>query len=583
MAELTKAKAPGSNVKPKGPSDFFTANRETVESVVVAIILALLFRAFIAEAFVIPTGSMAPTLMGRHVDLWCDQCEFHFQASASAERDGNDAYTGLVVATARCPNCGFRNSLDRSKFSNEVSFSGDRIIVSKAAYQLGDPQRWDVIVFKYPKKAQQNYIKRLIGLPNETVRLAGGNVYVKGEGDSDFAIARKHDDTKLLALLQVVHDADYPAEQLIAAGWPARWQSHSEEKDWQSDELGTTHTLATTKQEAWLRYHHFDPWLDAWSEVTDGKQPTFDPDWQGGLITDFYAYNSEQVVSMLDPGDEPNFPYDSSPAFGQYWVDDLALEVEVEVGEATGEILLDLVRGGVHYLCRIDTTSGKATLETRGNSDARVRFTDGIKEHDTVSAATPVRGGGTYHLRLSNVDHEVRLWVNNRRIPFEGPTTYKSETRILPDVESTDGDLAPAGVGGKNQSLTVRHLRLLRDKYYVASKENSSEYSWTPPPSVAANRMSPQAEIVHWFNNPTPERMSKLLGSRRELTFEIGADQFMPLGDNSPASSDARYWSESQPSFGRHLLVGKALFIYWPHTWNSPPYLPNFRRMQPIH
>ena len=40
------------------------AQRETVEAFVVAFILALLFRAFLAEAFVIPTGSMAPTLMG---------------------------------------------------------------------------------------------------------------------------------------------------------------------------------------------------------------------------------------------------------------------------------------------------------------------------------------------------------------------------------------------------------------------------------------------------------------------------------------------------------------------------------------
>ncbi|MEM6363930.1 MAG: S26 family signal peptidase, partial [Planctomycetota bacterium] len=50
------------------------AGRETVEAFVVAFILALLFRAFIAEAFVIPTGSMAPALMGAHKDLACQQC-----------------------------------------------------------------------------------------------------------------------------------------------------------------------------------------------------------------------------------------------------------------------------------------------------------------------------------------------------------------------------------------------------------------------------------------------------------------------------------------------------------------------------
>ena len=48
--------------------------RETIESIVVAFTLALLFRAFEAEAFVIPTGSMAPALMGRHKDLVCMAC-----------------------------------------------------------------------------------------------------------------------------------------------------------------------------------------------------------------------------------------------------------------------------------------------------------------------------------------------------------------------------------------------------------------------------------------------------------------------------------------------------------------------------
>ena len=58
--------------EPKNPQ----AARETVESIVVAVILAFLFRAFIAEAFVIPTGSMAPTLQGRHMDVRCIECGY---------------------------------------------------------------------------------------------------------------------------------------------------------------------------------------------------------------------------------------------------------------------------------------------------------------------------------------------------------------------------------------------------------------------------------------------------------------------------------------------------------------------------
>ncbi len=59
--------------------------RETIESVAIAFILAFLFRTFEAEAFVIPTGSMAPTLMGRHKDVKWKICDYPFQVSASEE------------------------------------------------------------------------------------------------------------------------------------------------------------------------------------------------------------------------------------------------------------------------------------------------------------------------------------------------------------------------------------------------------------------------------------------------------------------------------------------------------------------
>ncbi len=61
------------------------AMRETIESIAMAIVLAFLFRAFVAEAFVIPTGSMAPTLMGQHKDVQCPQCGYWYEAGASIE------------------------------------------------------------------------------------------------------------------------------------------------------------------------------------------------------------------------------------------------------------------------------------------------------------------------------------------------------------------------------------------------------------------------------------------------------------------------------------------------------------------
>src|SRR5262245_3842463 len=79
-------KLPSSESPTKAPAAATShAIRETVESIVIAFVLAFLFRTFEAEAFVIPTGSMAPTLMGRHKDVDCEKCGHRFQVNASEE------------------------------------------------------------------------------------------------------------------------------------------------------------------------------------------------------------------------------------------------------------------------------------------------------------------------------------------------------------------------------------------------------------------------------------------------------------------------------------------------------------------
>ncbi len=96
-------------------------NRENVEVVVTAVILALIIRTFVVQAFKIPTGSMRPTLI-----------------------------------------------------------EGDRILVNKFIYRFKAPKRGDIIVFKYPEDTKKDFIKRLIALGGETVRIIDGNIWVDG-------------------------------------------------------------------------------------------------------------------------------------------------------------------------------------------------------------------------------------------------------------------------------------------------------------------------------------------------------------------------------------------------------------------
>jgi signal peptidase I len=74
------------------------------------------------------------------------------------------------------------------------------------------------------------------------------------------------------------------------------------------------------------------------------------------------------------------------------------------------------------------------------------------------------------------------------------------------------------------------------------------------------------------------------------VTYSLGEDQFFPLGDNSPQSKDARLWShkttaglEPPPFVHRDMLIGKAVFIYWPHGWriltDFVGIIPNYQRI----
>lgn len=58
---------------------------------------------------------------------------------------------------------------------------GDNLIVDKLSYHFKDPERFDIIVFPYKYEENTYYIKRIIGLPGETVQIAGGYVYIDGE------------------------------------------------------------------------------------------------------------------------------------------------------------------------------------------------------------------------------------------------------------------------------------------------------------------------------------------------------------------------------------------------------------------
>lgn len=95
--------------------------KEWGESIIIAFILAMIIRTFVVQAFKIPSGSMRPTLI-----------------------------------------------------------EGDRILVNKFIYKFKEPQRGDIVIFRYPEDTKKDFIKRMIATGGETVEIKDGAIYVNG-------------------------------------------------------------------------------------------------------------------------------------------------------------------------------------------------------------------------------------------------------------------------------------------------------------------------------------------------------------------------------------------------------------------
>ncbi|MFM9068450.1 MAG: S26 family signal peptidase, partial [Planctomycetota bacterium] len=144
--------------------------------------------------------------------------------------------------------------------------------------------------------------------------------------------------------------------------------------------------------------------------------------------------------------------------------------------------------------------------------------------------------------------------------------------------EKDAGDLAPVGIGADGLTLKATGLRVLRDVYYIATDGSLLE-NYNPENDYP--RGVGQGEIHTMLRSPHKWASSTVFARRRSIDFQLDADQFFPMGDNSPQSKDGRLWGDP-PYVDRSLLTGKAVLVYWPHMWNSPPAWPNFGAMRMI-
>jgi signal peptidase I len=121
--------------------------REYLEAAAIAVLLALFIRAFVVQAFKIPSGSMKPTL---HV--------------------GDHILVNKFIYGIKAP------------------------FINKTIMPISQPKRGDIIVFIYPLDRTKDFIKRVIGLPGDKIRIVNNRIYINGESYEDLYGVYGHDD-----------------------------------------------------------------------------------------------------------------------------------------------------------------------------------------------------------------------------------------------------------------------------------------------------------------------------------------------------------------------------------------------------
>lgn len=500
----------------------------------------LVVKGFLLPLFIIPTGSMAPTLKGAYAAHTCPNCAIEYPVRYPATSPPQ---------VIQCPNCRQQEATVAVQ-RNGVRLDdriGDRVAVHGWPYALGGslrPERWDVVVFRNPNLPSENYIKRLIGLPDETIEIIDGDIWVTRPGAAAPRVARKPQPAQE-ALWIPYYDHDHRplratkdelgARVFGAPRWAAfapRFAPLPEAGPWEALETRTPTFRGLGSEPVSLQFATAPP--------TNATLPPAE-------ITDFYSYNAfseDGGVATLIPRR----------------VSDVRIGAEVTFHDGSGYVELMVSKYDDYFFARL-YADGRLTLE---HADAP----DGSRTQWSTAQVALAAGRG--RISLGHADYQVAVAINGERVLTSTDDQYaipvavaraRAARPIVPVIRIAAADVA----------CTLAHLRVERDVHYRAIEGNGEQ----------------QRIANGGLNNP----------------IDIGPAAYYVLGDNSPASLDSRWWTPED--IGPHLqdafhagdyrlgtvpadqMIGRAFLVYWPGFLpllpNLPHVLPDLGRVRWIH
>jgi len=358
----------GKEKKQKKPNSGFKAVCTTLDWITTAFVLTLVFIVFEMQAYTIPTGSMADTLMGAHFRLRCGQCGHGYNYGFMPRQYGlpeavAPAFNVRIQQPGpMCPACGYTLPPQ----DTVAVTKGDRIFVNKCIYQFIEPKRWDVVVFNSPLHPHINYIKRLIACPGETVEIIDGDIYIDGQIEAKPANVQRE-------LWMPVYNNDYlpvnPAEgQFDGHMWKQPF-ANTAGSGWQLNMNG-------------VKRFRLDDGGD--------KINTIEYNAAGGR--DFKAFCSHNDSRML-----PSLPICS----------DLMVRFYCSSQGREGKIGASLSKYATRYTATVDL-AGEMVIEKTENGQVVTLAKKTITIHDD---------GRPVYFEFANVDHQLVLRSGSEKLP----------------------------------------------------------------------------------------------------------------------------------------------------------------------
>lgn len=535
--------------------------KETVISIVIAFALAFVFRGFVVEAFLIPTGSMAPTLLGKNMLIRGERSGYEWTVGPLDYFPRTTEPTPLQGTASR--KLEVTDPMTLEKVPPKIGAplrAGDRIFVIKYLESLFDPSRFDIVVFKNPTDPSVNYIKRLIGLPGDQIALVDGDVFARPASMADDApdgnawlgqgwkICRKPELSQR-AMWQLVFDSRYtPTDEEAGRKYASPWVPPAGAAGWET---------AGRKS---YSYTGSGPTSLAWDVQ---KRP----------INDFYPYNE------TSPG----------PKNGSFPVSDIRLSLGLEPKQAGMIFRAKIAARGHEFRASIVPSTAKeggyaAVLEMRpiGSTAEWTRLGGG-------RAGVDLKPGEVVNFDFWHADQSLTLFINDKEVAHGSYEWSPAERMTFATTLGANWTrVASAGQGSENDLM-------LRTTYHSPTAGFEFEGGAFVAHRVSISRDIHYQAAVFVQGNRPGEQHSRYgrpaTATHPSSVLTLGPDQYFVCGDNSPSSLDCRLLDVPDPWVAEldstmgvvpgDLMIGKAFFVYFPAPgWRKSIPIPDFGRMR---